>query len=149
MYAVRRIVVVLLGATMLAGCGSSITEITPRSTRTTPAAAATPFCEAIARSQEASQPVARWRIGQQVENVGEVADQVRTTNQQVSALAPPELRADADRVVGVVDRQLRLLEVNGGDTSALARDPELERATADPEYAAASKRLSDYVRTSC
>lgn len=149
MYPVRRIVPALLAGAVVAGCGSSITDVTQRSTGPTQARAVSPFCDAVEQSQTAAEPVARARVGGQIENVGQVADQVRTANQQVSALAPPELRADADRVVSVLDRQLRLLEDNGGDTLALARDPDLRRETADPAYAAASRRLTDYVRSSC
>ena len=146
---VRWIVPVLLTGAVLAGCGSSITEITTRSTGPTPAHAVSPFCDAVQRSQKAAEPVSRGRIGARVDDVENVADQVRSANQQVSALAPPELRADADRVTGVVDRQLRLLVDSGGDTMVLSRDPDLARATSDPEYAAASRRLGDYVRSTC
>lgn len=146
---VRRIVPLVLTGAVLAGCGSSITEITSRSTGPTPARAVSPFCDAVERSQRAAEPVSRGRIGARVEDIDQIADQVRSANQQVSALAPPELRADADRVVGVVDRQLRLLEDSNGDTLVLSRDPDLARATSDPEYGAASRRLADYVRSTC
>jgi hypothetical protein len=146
---VRRIVPLVLTGAVLAGCGSSITDVTPRSTAPTQARAVSPFCDAVERSQTAAEPVSRGRIGARVENIDDVADQVRSANQQVSALAPPELRADADRVTGVVDRQLRLLVDSDGDTLVLSRDPELSRATSDPEYAAASRRLGDYVRSTC
>lgn len=146
---VRPIVPVLLAVAVVAGCGSSITETTTRSTGPTQARAVSPFCDAVERSQAAAEPVSRGRIGARVEDVGEIADEVRSANQQVSALAPQELRADADRVTGVVDRQLRLLVDSGGDTMVLARDPELERATTDPAYAAATRRLGDYVRSTC
>jgi len=149
MYPVRRILPVLLAGAVVAGCGSSITETTQRSATPTPARAVSPFCDAIEQSQAAAEPVSRGRAGGRIEDIDQVADQVRTANQQVSALAPPELRADADRVVGVLDRQLRLLEDSGGDTAALSRDPELGRASADPAYTAASRRVTDYVRASC
>ena len=146
---VRRIVPVLLAVAVVAGCGSSITATTPRSTGPTQARAVSPFCDAVERSQTAAEPVSRGRIGARVDDVGEVAEQVRTANLQVSALAPPELRADADQVTAVVDRQLRLLVDSGGDTLVLSRDPELERATNDPAYTAATRRLGDYVRSTC
>lgn len=146
---VRRIVPLLLTGAVLTGCGSSITDVTPRSAAPTQARPVSPFCDAVERSQAASESVSRGRIGARVDDVDDVADQVRSANQQVSALAPPELRADADRVTGVVDRQLRLLVDSGGDTLVLSNDAELSRATSDPEYAAASRRLGDYVRSTC
>lgn len=146
---VRRIVPLVLTGAVLAGCGSSITEVTTRSAGPTAARPVSPFCDAVERSQTAAEPVSRGRIGARVADVERVADQVRSANQQVSVLAPPELRGDADRVVAVVERQLRLLEDSGGDTLVLARDPDLERMTSDPEYAAASRRLADYVRGTC
>ncbi len=149
MTGVRRIVPMLVAGAVLAGCGSSITDVTTRSAGPTQARAVTPFCDAVERSQTAAEPLSRGRIGARVDDVAEVADQIRSANQQVSALAPPELRADADRVTGVVDRQLRLLVDSGGDTMVLSRDPDLERATSDPEYTAASRRLADYVRGTC
>jgi hypothetical protein len=149
MYPVRRIVPVLLAGAVVAGCGSSITEVTQRSAAPTPARAVSPFCDAVEQSQAAAEPLARGRVGGQIQDVDQVADQVRSANQQVSALAPHELRADADRVVSVLNRQLRLLEDSGGDTQALSRDQDLARETADPAYAAANRRISDYVRTSC
>ena len=146
---VRRIVPLVLTGAVLAGCGSSITDVTTRSTGPTQVRAVSPFCDAVERSQTAAAPISRSRIGTRVDDVDAVAEQIRSANQQVSALAPPELRADADRVTGVVDRQLRLLVDSGGDTLALARDPDLQRVTSDPEYAAASRRLGDYVRSTC
>ena len=149
MYPVRRLTLLLAAALVLSACGSSITAVTPRSAGPTQARAVTPFCDAIEQSQTATREVSAAGVGRRIENIDQVADQVRAANQQVSALAPPELRADADRVVAVVDRQLRLLEDSGGDTLALSRDPELTRLTGDPAYAASSRALNDYVRTSC
>jgi hypothetical protein len=149
MYPVRRIALLLLAGAVVAGCGSSITQVTPRTAAPTQARAVTPFCDAIDQNRKAAEPLSRGGLGSRVENIDQVADQIRSANQQVAALAPPEQKADADRIVAVLDRQLRVLVDNDGDTAALARDPEIEQATRDPEYAAANRRLSEYVRTSC
>ena len=37
----------------------------------------------------------------------------------------------------------------GGDTLAVARDPEISRQRTDPEYQAALQRINDYVRSTC
>ena len=88
-------------------------------------------------------------IGRSISDVGEVTANVRQANQQVTALAPQEIRADFERVDQLVERQLALLEANGGDTLAVARDPGIAQDRADPEYQAASQRIRDYVRSTC
>ena len=45
----------------------------------------------------------------------------------MTALSPQEIRADFERVNALIERQLRLLEANGGDTLALARDADVAR----------------------
>lgn len=152
MAAVRQHVLLLSAVlALVAGCGGSLAT-QPGSTRaptTTQARATTPFCEAVQASRDAAQPVNGVGIGRSVGDVGEVAANVRQANQQVTALAPQEIRADFDRVNQLTQRQLELLEANGGDTLAVARDPEIAQARSDPEYQAASQRINDYVRANC
>ena len=152
MTAVRRLALLLPAALVLiAGCGGSLAT-QPGSSRpatTTQAQATTPFCEAVQASRDASEPVSEIGIGRSVGDLPEVAANVRQANQQVTALAPQEIRADFDRVNRLVERQLELLEANGGDTLAVARNPEIAQTRSDPEYQAASQRINDYVRSNC
>lgn len=154
MHPVRRLVSVVPAAALvlLSGCGDSLatrsSEYSPRTT-TSPARATTPFCEAVRASREATEPVSSLVVGERLADVEQVAARVRAANQQVTALAPQEIRADFDRASALVEQQLQLLEANGGDTVAIARDPAVARARADPEYAAAGRRVNDYVRRTC
>ncbi|MBC3192927.1 hypothetical protein H7X46_17860 [Pseudonocardia sp. C8] len=152
MTAVRRLGLLLPAVLLvLAGCGDSLAT-QPGSSRpptTTQARATTPFCEALQDSEEAAEPVSGIAIGRPVENIGEIAADVRRANEQVTALAPQEIRPDFDRVNQLAERQLDLLEANGGDTLAVARDPEIARARADPSYQVATQRINDYVRSTC
>lgn len=146
-YALPALSAVLL---VLAGCGSSVaTRDTPRTAVTTQAEAVTPFCEAVTNSRAATRPVAELGSGQRVEDIALVADRVRAANQQVTSLAPQELRADFERASQLLERQLQALEESGGDTLALSRDPELTRDRTDPEYAAGTQRINEYVRRTC
>ena len=148
-----RLFVLLLPAVLvlLAGCGGSLATQpgSSRPTTTTPARAATPFCEAVRASRDAAQPVNGIGIGRSVGDVAEVTANVRAANQQVTALAPQELRADFDRANQLDERRLELLEANDGDILAVARDPQIAQARTDPEYQAASQRINDYVRSNC
>ncbi|MBP2367116.1 hypothetical protein [Pseudonocardia parietis] len=152
MTTVRRHVLLLSVALVLvAGCGGSLAT-QPGSSRqatTTPARASNPFCEAVQAGRDAAEPVSGIGIGRSVGDVDQVAANVRRANQQVTALAPQEIRADFDRVNQLAERQLELLEANGGDTMAVARDPEIAQARSDPAYQAASQRINDYVRSNC
>lgn len=141
----------LLAAVLaLPGCGSSVADRdTSRTATTTQARAVTPFCEAVEQSRAATGPVSRLATGQRLDDPAVVVDRVRTANEQVTALAPQEVRPDFERVNALVERQLRLLESNGGDTLALARDPDVAREAADPGYTAAVRRINDYVRSTC
>ncbi|BBG01119.1 MULTISPECIES: hypothetical protein [Pseudonocardia] len=136
---------------LLAGCGGSLATQpgTSRPATTTAAQASTPFCDAVQASREATQPVGGIGLGRAVEDVESVASNVRRANQQVTGLAPQEIRTDFDRVNQIVERQLQLLEANGGDTVAVARNPEIAEARSDPEYQASSQRINDYVRSNC
>ena len=140
---------VLVAAVLgLAGCGSSVADRDgPRTVTTTQARAVSPFCEAVQTRRQAARPLSE--PGRRVDDIGAIAERVRTANQQVSALAPQELRADFERVNGLIERQLRLLETNGGDTFALARDPDVARESNDPAYSEASDRINEYVRATC
>lgn len=160
MHPVRRpsppVAAVLVGLVVLAlaaGCGDSLatrsSDGSSRATTTSAAPVASPFCEAVENSRRATEPVAALGIGGRLGDVGQVADDVRTANQQVTALAPQEIRADFERTTALVEQQLQLLEANGGDTLALARDPAVARARTDPEFTAANRRVSDYVRRTC
>lgn len=138
----------LVAGLVLSGCGSSVADRgSSRTVTTTQARAVSPFCEAVDRSSAAARPVST--PGRRVDDITAVADEVRAANQQVTALAPQELRADFERVNGLIERQLRILEANGGDTFALARDPDITREANDPAYNEASDRINDYVRATC
>lgn len=135
---------------MLAACGGSVADRgSSRTVTTTQAAAVTPFCEAVANSRTAARPVSELGTGRRVDDIAQVADRVRAANQQVTALSPQEIRADFDRVNALIERQLRLLEANGGDTLALARDADVAREASDPAYTEASGRINEYVRNTC
>ncbi|MEV1292562.1 hypothetical protein [Pseudonocardia sp. NPDC049635] len=152
MTAVRRFALLVpVALVLLAGCGGSLATQpgTSRPAPTTQARASTPFCDAVQASRDATRPVGGIGLGRAVEDVESVAANVRRANQQVTGLAPQELRSDFDRVNQVVERQLQLLEANGGDTIAVARDPGIAEARSDPEYQAASQRINDYVRSTC
>ena len=153
MTTVRRHVLLLSAALVLvAGCGGSLATqpgSSRQATTTTQARATNPFCEAVQAGQDAAEPVSGIGIGRSVGDVDQVAANVRRANQQVTALAPQEIRADFDRVNQLAERQLELLEANGGDTMAVARDPEIAQARSDPAYQASSQRINDYVRSNC
>lgn len=152
MTAVRRLLLLLPAAcVLLAGCGGSLAtqQSSSRTVTTTQAQASSPFCEAVQAGQDAAQPVTGLGIGRSVGDVEQVAANVRRANQQVTSLAPQEIRADFDRVNQLAERQLQLLEANGGDTMALARDPGLAQERSDPAYQEASQRVNDYVRSNC
>lgn len=155
MYPVRRMALfaTMAALALVAGCGDSLatrsSDYSSDSTPTTEARASSPFCEAVENSRRATEPVAALGVGQQLGDVGQVAADVRTANQQVTALAPQEIRADFERTTALVEQQLQLLEANGGDTLAVARDPAISQARTDPEYTAANSRVTDYVRRTC
>lgn len=152
MTAVRRLLLLLPAAcVLLAGCGGSLAtqQSSARTVTTTQAQASSPFCEAVQAGQDAAQPVTGLGIGRSVDDVEQVAANLRRANQQVTSLAPQEIRADFDRVNQLAERQLQVLEANGGDTMALARDPELAQQRSDPAYQEASQRVNDYVRSHC
>lgn len=153
MTAVRRHALLLAAVLVVAGCGDSLaTRPGPsRPVTTTQVRATTPFCEAVQASREAAQPVSGIGIGlgRQVGDIERLAADVRRANEQVTALAPQEIRADFERANQVVERQLELLEANGGDTLAVARDPQLAQERTDPAYQAASQRINAYVRSNC
>lgn len=135
---------------VLAGCGGSVADRdTSRTVTTTAAQAVTPFCEAVDNSRAAARPVSELGTGRRVGEISTVAEQVRTANEQVTALSPQELRADFERRNALIERQLRILESNGGDTLALARDSDVAREASDPAYTAGQRRINDYVRSTC
>ncbi|MDN5917194.1 MAG: hypothetical protein L0I76_19175 [Pseudonocardia sp.] len=135
---------------VLTACGGSVADRgSSRTVTTTQAEAVTPFCEAVENSRAATRPVSGLGTGRRVDDVDGVADRVRAANEQVTALAPQELRADFERANALIEHQLRLLEANGGDTLALARDPDIAREATDPGYTAASSRINEYVRATC
>ncbi|GAA1866836.1 MULTISPECIES: hypothetical protein [Pseudonocardia] len=155
MTAVRRpglLVPAALALLLVGGCGSSLATQPGSSSRTvvtTQNRPSSPFCDAVEASRTATQPFNGVGIGRSISDVGEVTANVRQANQQVTSLAPQEIRADFERVDQLVERQLALLEANGGDTLAVARDPGIAQDRADPEYQAASQRIRDYVRSTC
>lgn len=155
MHPVRRLALLVPTAALLVltGCGSSLatrpSEGSPRSTTSTEARALTPFCEAVQTRREATEPIAALGLGQQLTDVSAVVDRIRAANQQVTALAPQEIRADFERTDALVEQQLQLLEARDGDTLAVARDPAVARARTDPGFTAASDRVDDYVRRTC
>lgn len=154
MFSARRnalaLAAVVAAPLVLTGCGSSVADRdTSRTVTTTAAEAVTPFCEAVDESRAAARPISELGTGRRLAEINNVADQVRTANQQVTALAPQELRTDFERRNALIERQLRLLETNGGDTLALARDQDIAREASDPGYTAALRRINDYVRSTC
>ncbi|MEQ3554447.1 hypothetical protein WIS52_28610 [Pseudonocardia nematodicida] len=153
MTAVRGLALLVPALILIAGCGGSLAtspgSSRPAATSEAAAQAVSPFCEAVEASRNAAQPVSGIGIGGRLDDVNQVAAEVRRANQQVTNLAPQEIRADFERANQLVERQLELLESNGGDTLAVARDPEIGQARSDPDYQAASQRINDYVRSNC
>ena len=140
--------VALFVCSFVTACGGSLTDQDrPQSSRASEPPAS-PFCVAAQASSEAIRPL-NASGGGRAENLPDTVDAVRRAGSELVATAPPEVRADAERTVPAVNLQLDVLMANGGDTSALARNPELVARLSSPEFAGASEHYRAYVTRNC
>jgi hypothetical protein len=141
----------LAAAAVIAGCGGSVADADRRDpVRTTPPPP-TPFCAAAQANLEAIRPL-NGLVAQGSVPPDELADTVaavRRAGTEMLETAPTEIRADVERTVQALDLQLDVLVANGGDASALARDPQLTARLSSPEFAGASERVRSYVARTC
>jgi hypothetical protein len=143
--------VALLVTLLPTACGGSLADTDrpdPTHARPTPAG---DFCAAVAAGADAARPLAALvdRGGSVPrEQITEAAEHVRSTNAEVLATAPGEIRDDVERSVTEADLQLDALEAAGGDTAAVARDASA-RGQGGQDYAAAATRVRDYVGAHC
>jgi hypothetical protein len=142
----------LAAALLLTGCGGSLADTDApapaRPDRTPPG----DFCGAVLAGTRAVQPLtALLTRGGTVspEQLDTAAAAVRSAYADVLATAPGEVRADVERSVAAVNLQLDALEAAGGDAAAVARDEQLRRRLAAPEYTEATERVRTYVDEHC
>ncbi|GEL20659.1 hypothetical protein [Pseudonocardia asaccharolytica] len=128
-------------------CGGSAGDDLPAAA--SPVSAGSPFCAAVQANVDAARPLAMLAAGTPVAGLGDVADSVRRTNQQVIDAAPPQIRADFEHAAQIAELQLRALETAGGDPAAIGTDPELARRASDPAFAEASRRLQAFIDEHC
>jgi len=133
---------------LLAACGGSLADADrpdpARSARTPPG----DFCAAVLAGAEAARPLsALVDRGDAVprEQVVEAAEQVRSANADVLATAPEEIRADVERSVAEANLQLDALEATGGQGIT----GPTRSGSAAQEYAAATRRVREYVGMHC
>lgn len=143
----------LLVSSLLGACGGSVADADRNSSGaagTRSAAPPSPFCVAARANAEAIRPLnALASAGTRPENLSSTVDQVRRTGAELVRVAPDEIRPDVERTVLAVNLQLDALVANGGDTAALARDPELVARLNSPELAGAGERYRTYVNRTC
>jgi hypothetical protein len=147
---------VLRGATLAAvlvtvGCGGSVADAdSPNPTRAE-APRPSPFCAAAEANQEAIRPlnglVARGQISP--DELADTVDAVRRAGADMINAAPPEIHADVEQTVAVLDLQLDVLMANDGDPSAVARDPQVAARLNSPEVTGATQRVRSYVERTC
>jgi len=140
-----------LAVVLAAGCGGgSVADTdTPAPTRAQhqPSDA---FCAAVTANAEAARPLVSLSArGGRVADIRNVADAVRSTNLDVLATAPAEIRAAVERTVDVANLQLDALEAAGGDLTAAARDGTLTARVNAPESVDAARKVRAYVERNC
>ena len=135
---------------LLVACGSSVADADLREpVRTT--TAPTSFCAAAQANLDAIRPlnglVARGSVPP--DQLTDTVDAVRRAGLEMVNTAPDEIRADVERTVQALDLQLDVLVDNGGDATAVTRDPQLTARLNSPEFAGAGDRVRSYVERTC
>ena len=110
-----------------------------------------PFCAAAEANVEAIRPlgglVARGQVPP--DELTDTVDAVRRAGADMVNTAPPEIQADVEQTVAVLDLQLDVLIANDGDPSAVARDPQVAARVNSPEVTGATQRVRSYVERTC
>jgi hypothetical protein len=144
-------VLVMLACSLLAACGGSVADAdgdSPRSSRSV--AEPTPFCAAARANSEAIRPLnAMANGGSGPTNLAGTVDEVRRTGAELLRVSPDDIRPDVERTMLAVNLQIDALVANGGDISAVARDPELVARLSSPELTGANERYRTYVGRTC
>ena len=145
--------VAVLGSVLLVACGGSVADADSNSeglAQSRDSAPPSPFCAAARANAEAIRPLnAMATGGTRPDSLSSTVDDVRRTGAELVRVAPDEIRSDVERTVQAVNLQLDALVANGGDTGALARDPELVARLSSPELAGAGERYRTYVNRTC
>jgi hypothetical protein len=145
------LVAALATAAAVVGCGGSVADAdAPEPTRAI-LPPASPFCAAAQANREAIRPlnglVARGAVSP--DELSGTVTAVRRAGAEMHHAAPNEIRYDVERTVQALDLQLDALVANGGDPTALTRDPQLTARLNSPEFAGASERVRAYVERNC
>jgi len=141
-----RVAGLVAGLVLLSGCGGSLADTDPRSTRAEPPAPASPFCAATQDAAAAVRPLnALLSRGADTGELQELIPPVRRANQEVVRAAPGEIRIDVERSIEAATIQLDALEAGG----PAALDEELAARLGAPEYTEAAERVRSYVATNC
>ncbi|OLT21132.1 hypothetical protein BJF78_08815 [Pseudonocardia sp. CNS-139] len=139
-----------VGASLVA-CGGSVADADRREVPRTTAPPRTPFCAAAQANVDALRPlnslVARGNVPPA--ELSDTVAAVRRAGAEMLNTAPDDIRTDVERTVQAVELQLEVLEANGGDASALARDPQLSSRLGSAEFAGAGDRVRTYVERTC
>ena len=142
-----------MGTWLLVACGGSVADADTNSTRpevTRNASPPSPFCAAARANAEALRPLnAMATGGPQPGSLASTVNEVRRTGAELLRVAPDEIRPDVERTVQAVNLQLDALVANGGDATAVARDPDLVARLSSPELVGAGDRYRSYVNRTC
>ena len=76
-----------------------------------------------------------------------LAEKARPLNDALVAAAPPEIRADVEKLAAATAARLDALERTDGDVLAIAKDPAFLAAVQDG--LASGRRLDSYLKTHC
>jgi hypothetical protein len=140
-----------LTAGALTACGGSLADADAPGPTRSAAAPASPFCAAAQANSDALGPLSTLvsRGDAPPAALSSTAETVRRAGNDLLAAAPGEIRTDVERAVQAVNLQLDALLANGGDRTAMARDPDLAARLDSPELAAAIERYRSYVVRTC
>jgi hypothetical protein len=145
-------VVLVASALLMTGCGGSLADADAPGQSPSRDAPPGDFCTAVLAGAEATRPLAAL-VGRggtvPRTQLADAAARARSANADVLATAPEEIRADVERSMAAVELQLDALDAAGGDTDAVARNPAVRAALAEPEYTAATHRVRRYVDSHC
>lgn len=143
--------VLVLPAWLLAGCGDDDTGASEGAG----AGDATPsgslqveeFCAALSRLQTASQSLALVDSSDR-EAVRAAWEEAADREEQVAALAPPEVAPAVATLMSAGEEIRALLDASGWDTQLLA-GPEVGAVLEDPDLDAAQQRINQYSTENC
>jgi hypothetical protein len=144
---------VALGTWLLVACGGSVADADRNSAQsdvTRNVSPPSPFCAAARANAEALRPLnAMATGGPRPDSLSRTVNEVRQTGSELLRVAPDEIRPDVERTVQAVNLQLDALLANGGDTAAVARDPDVVARLSSPELTGAGDRYRSYVNRTC